>query len=777
MVPAVTSLVVRVNLLWFLSVLTISLLSFPAKASSGTWELVGSMNAARGGQAAVLLNDGNVLVVGGGDGYADVPGAELYDPTSKSWSVTGAPMATGSAGPGMRLGDGRVLIVDGQGIVELYDPVSRTWTTNGPIQMEGGLSKMTLLKNGKILIAGGWGADRTATLYDPATGVQSPTGSRKLDRNGGFSATLLTNGKVLIAGGSDANDVGVATAELYDPASETWSITGALHNPSGVLTTLMSNGKVLAAAGDGINGPLTSEIYDPASGTWSVSGVRSLSWANTLTPLNNGKVLAVGVGDDAEVYDPNSGTWSATPSSGGTACISQTATLLKSGAVLVAGGATACGGANPTARTMLYTPDTQNVTLTVNKTGLGSGTVTSNPAGISCGSNCSALYSNSVSVTLTATPSAGSTFTGWSGGGCSGTGTCVATMNAATTVTATFATTNPTLTVVKSGAGSGTVTSSPANINCGTTCNTAYAPNTKITLTATPDAGSTFANWSGGGCTGTGQCVVTIKANQTVTANFSANQTIILGAIPTITVGGTATLSATGGDSGNAVMFNSTTPSICTVSGSTITGKAVGTCTIAADQVGSATFNAAPRITTKVSVNPAAKTNQTIGAITFSPTTLAAKGTTTVSASASSGLAVTFSSATTSVCTVSGAKVTGVAAGTCTIAANQAGNATYTAAPQVTKSITVTGSSSATGNKLIINNNENYAQITNLWLDDVQVDGVYIASGDTWTKTVSTGSHKVKYQYRAYSGGMWWYYMSGTISFSVSSTKSYTINF
>jgi Divergent InlB B-repeat domain len=81
---------------------------------------------------------------------------------------------------------------------------------------------------------------------------------------------------------------------------------------------------------------------------------------------------------------------------------------------------------------------TPKVSLTVTKAGAGAGTVTSSPAGISCGSTCSAVYASGMSVTLTATPAAGSTFTGWSGGVCSGTGACTVTMSAARTVTATF---------------------------------------------------------------------------------------------------------------------------------------------------------------------------------------------------------------------------------------------------------------------------------------------------------------------------------------------------
>jgi hypothetical protein len=159
-------------------------------------------------------------------------------------------------------------------------------------------------------------------------------------------------------------------------------------------------------------------------------------------------------------------------------------------------------------------------TLTVSKAGAGSGTVTSSPGGISCGAACSASYVIGTPVTLTATPATGSTFLGWTGGNCSGTGTCVVTMNADTTVTAAFVVQSFDLTVNKSGTGTGTVTSAPTGINCGATCVFSYSFNTQVTLTPTPANGSTFTSWSGA-CTGTGSCVVTMNAAKTVTANFT----------------------------------------------------------------------------------------------------------------------------------------------------------------------------------------------------------------------------------------------------------------
>lgn len=160
-------------------------------------------------------------------------------------------------------------------------------------------------------------------------------------------------------------------------------------------------------------------------------------------------------------------------------------------------------------------------TLTVSRAGNGTGTVTSAPAGINCGGDCTEAYNNGSVVTLTAAPAASSTFTGWSGGGCSGTGGCVVTMNAATTVTATFTLVTNTMTITRTGAGSGTVSSTPAGIDCGSTCSAPFNFGTVVTLSAAADATSTFAGWTGSGCSGTGTCVVSMNQAAAVTALFN----------------------------------------------------------------------------------------------------------------------------------------------------------------------------------------------------------------------------------------------------------------
>jgi hypothetical protein len=147
--------------------------------------------------------------------------------------------------------------------------------------------------------------------------------------------------------------------------------------------------------------------------------------------------------------------------------------------------------------------------------------VSSEPAGIDCGAKCSHAFTEGTVVELTPTPGLNSVFTGWSGA-CSGTGSCKVTMSQARTVSATFDLAQRSLVVNRSGSGGGTVTSLPTGIDCGSTCSAKFDHGTQVTLTASPPTGSSFTGWSGGGCSGTGSCKVTLNADTTVAANFDA---------------------------------------------------------------------------------------------------------------------------------------------------------------------------------------------------------------------------------------------------------------
>ncbi|HZJ10707.1 MAG TPA: hypothetical protein VFD39_13490, partial [Trueperaceae bacterium] len=170
--------------------------------------------------------------------------------------------------------------------------------------------------------------------------------------------------------------------------------------------------------------------------------------------------------------------------------------------------------------TKIAAPPPGERTLSVLHSGTGSGLVVGDPAGISCPAICSANYADGAVVNLTAIPESGSVFAGWSGA-CTGQDTsCDVTMSSNRTVTAEFKR-NYELTVQKAGEGAGQVTSAPSGILCGSTCDSEFLEGTEIVLSAMPDAASEFSGWSGGGCSGTGTCTLTLNADTNVIATFS----------------------------------------------------------------------------------------------------------------------------------------------------------------------------------------------------------------------------------------------------------------
>ncbi len=159
--------------------------------------------------------------------------------------------------------------------------------------------------------------------------------------------------------------------------------------------------------------------------------------------------------------------------------------------------------------------------LEANKTGTGDGTVTSSPAGIDCGLDCSETYPPGTTVDLTPSQDASSSFGGWSGCDSISGVVCSVTMNTSRTVTADFDYISPgTLSINKSGTGGGTITSSPVGIDCGIDCSEIYAPGTTVYLTSVPDISSSFGSWSGCDLVSGDVCSVTMNASRTVTVSF-----------------------------------------------------------------------------------------------------------------------------------------------------------------------------------------------------------------------------------------------------------------
>jgi hypothetical protein len=222
----------------------------------------------------------------------------------------------------------------------------------------------TLLSDGRVLIAGGWDARfptvaASAALYDPKSGTFSPTGAMATAR-AGHTATLLPDGRVLVAGGrriAGANAwLAVASAELYDPKTGTFSATGPLATARQYhAATLLTDGRVLIAGGLGNSTLITAELYDPATGTFSPAGSLSADPTQySVIALSSGRALLVGIDGSAWLYDPANGTLSPTGSMATTHWY-DTATLLSDGRVLMAGGTT---GGKVVASAELYDPKT-----------------------------------------------------------------------------------------------------------------------------------------------------------------------------------------------------------------------------------------------------------------------------------------------------------------------------------------------------------------------------------------------------------------------------------
>ena len=193
-----------------------------------------------------------------------------------------------------RLSDGRVLVAGGfvstatgsTTSAEIYDPATASWQTVAPMGTPRWNHTATLLVDGRVLIAGGVSttsyssALASAELYDPATNTWSPAANMSTPRNWA-AAVRLSDGRVLASGGANGSVVSLATAEVYDPTTNTWVATGSMAGARAQHTiTLLQDGRVLVAGG-GINlsgaatGLASAELFAPATGTWTAASPMS----------------------------------------------------------------------------------------------------------------------------------------------------------------------------------------------------------------------------------------------------------------------------------------------------------------------------------------------------------------------------------------------------------------------------------------------------------------------------------------------------------------------
>ncbi len=298
-------------------------------SASGAFTSTGNMIAARQFHTATLVNVPNntgsataeVLITGGADATnTPLSSAELYNPTTGSFSATGSMTYGREYQTASPLPTGEVLMAGGLSYdsatasfvvldsAEIYDPNAGTFTmvTCGSGSTDCMSSPRygataTVLSNGEILIAGGasdtsGGISDTADIFDPATNAFSPVTGLMTDSREFASAALLNDSTVLIAGGNDGLGL-VGSAEIYDPATDSFSpasTTMSVPREQGT-ATLLGNGNVLEAGGSYSSNGTQTNIYQARTGTFTSGGTLSADrYAQTATLLSNGSVLIAG---------------------------------------------------------------------------------------------------------------------------------------------------------------------------------------------------------------------------------------------------------------------------------------------------------------------------------------------------------------------------------------------------------------------------------------------------------------------------------------------------
>ncbi len=360
------------------SVLTNALIT----GSTGVWQSLPSLSEGVVGDTTFQMPNGRVVVFS-----SDTNGV----PSRSSWWVDVASART-QAGPQMafpqripcvtRMDDGSLLVAGGWleatplSSVEILSATTGQWIPATPMETPRSQAVMVNLGSGRFLAAGGWiahnsdggwTATSTAEIYDSNRGTWSYTGSMATPR-ALASATRLKDGRVLVAGGDQrwvgsSDEFVLASAELFDPKSGTWSPAGRMSSArSAHFAALLPNGQVLVLGGwsDGRErGSATVDVYDPASGWWRTSDMPDGRAQGRIVTLSDGRLMVVG-GLDAtgsptsavEIFDPATSAWTLTTTLPA-AVYWPGAVVLKDGRVLVAGGST---GNLATARLLLFNP-------------------------------------------------------------------------------------------------------------------------------------------------------------------------------------------------------------------------------------------------------------------------------------------------------------------------------------------------------------------------------------------------------------------------------------
>lgn len=320
----------------------------------------GNMTVARFDHTATLLPNGQVLIVGGLERNGVIqPTAELFDPATGRFTLVGKPQSPrGWGAAATLLPNGKVLVAGGVSgscgsscylkTAELYDPSTRAFVLTGSMTVARAGAISVLLPTGDVLIVGGTETSArapfaSAELYHSGTG--SFSSGPPLHMPDPIQAVLLKSGNVLV--------VGASGAELYDPGTGRFTPTGKMTDPRAKFgAALLPDGRVLIAGGQ-TGGPwgqrvAGTQVYDPVSGRFT-SGPelnrKRFKLMKAVVPLGDGRILVGGGADQPEIYDPASGAFLLVAGSKLDGFCFSTATLLNDGKVLLAGGYGNPGGA------------------------------------------------------------------------------------------------------------------------------------------------------------------------------------------------------------------------------------------------------------------------------------------------------------------------------------------------------------------------------------------------------------------------------------------------
>ena len=288
--------------------------------SGGTWAAAGSIGQPVAGQVAALLPGGKALFAGGADAMSYYMHGDVFDPVAGTWAQTPAMAHAHAYGAAASLSNGDVLVIGGYdggdtfttGAVDVYSAAHGTWSA-GPALSGGRYAfTATTMKDGRVLVAGGddgslaaGSALSSVQVYTSGSGWSAGAAMKKVRLD--HAAVLLPDGRVLVAGGVDASGTALSTAEIYDPTSGHWTLTGTMSAArAGFTMNVLADGRVVAVGGYAANPgqALTSaDLFDPTTDGWTATGALTAGRRyQAAAALGDGRVVVIGGHGGASDY-------------------------------------------------------------------------------------------------------------------------------------------------------------------------------------------------------------------------------------------------------------------------------------------------------------------------------------------------------------------------------------------------------------------------------------------------------------------------------------------